>query len=139
LSGEIEVKVLVGPADAVGLEPLAIGTVPFAVVTSEAPYVIEGQGSITYEGVLEKEWGTYEVTLDLGMAIGGECVGGGDGEGLHMILDMTGEQLVEVTAEGFHGEYPWAGTHTFEVDFPLMDGATAEGEGWVFVLHLPTP
>ena len=44
--------------------------------------------------------------------------------------------MAEVTAEGFHGEYPWAGEHEFEVRFPLEEGATVAGEGWVFGLHL---
>jgi hypothetical protein len=135
LSGEIEAQVLVGPAEAVGLEPLAVGSIPFSIVTEE-PYLLQGGGDISYADVLVKEWGTYEVTLDLATVVSGECVAGAGGEELDMILGMTGDQMVEVTAEGFHGEYPWAGEHQFEVQFPLEEGATAAGEGWVFVLHL---
>ena len=32
LNGELELQVLVGPAEVVGLEPLAIGSIPFSVV-----------------------------------------------------------------------------------------------------------
>jgi hypothetical protein len=139
LRGELEVQVLVGPADAVGLEPLAVGTVPFSVTSSEPPYVIQGGGPISYDRTLEREWGTYQVTLDLAFTVEGECVADeGDGH-LHMVVEMTGEQMVEVNAEGFHGEYPWAGSQTRILAFPIMEGATAEGEGWRFVLHLLGP
>jgi hypothetical protein len=139
LSGELEVKILAGPAAAVGLEPFAVGTVPFSVTSSEPPYIIQGGGSISYDRTLEEEWGTYQVTLDLAFTIDGECVADeGDGR-LHMIVEMTGEQMVEVIAEGFHGVYPWEGTHTLTLDFPIVEGATAEGEGWQFVLHLLGP
>lgn len=139
LRGELEVQILVGPADAVGLEPHAVGTIPFSVTSSEPPYLIQGGGPISYDRTLEEEWGTYQVTLDLAFTIEGECVADeGDGH-LHMVVEMTGEQMVEVTAEGFHGEYPWAGSHTRTLDFPIVEGATAEGEGWRFVLHLLGP
>jgi hypothetical protein len=139
LSGEIEVQVLVGPADAVGLEPVAVGTIPFAVTGSEAPYTVQGDGPISYEAVLEAEWGTYEVMMDVQTTVSGECVVDSDGGGLHLTVEISGEQMVEVTAEGFHGEYPWAGTQSVTVDLPLVDGAAAEGEGWVLVLHLDSP
>ena len=136
LSGTLEVQVLVGPAEAVGLEPVAVGDVPFAVTTEQAPYLVQGQGPITYEAVLEQEWGTYTVNMDLDMAVTGECSGQDGGEQLDLVLEMTGEQFVEVQASGFHGEYPWSGTQTRDLAFPLEEGATAEGEGWVVVLHL---
>jgi hypothetical protein len=44
--------------------------------------------------------------------------------------------MIEVRAEGFQGDYPWTGTHELNLSFPLEDGAIAEGEGWIFVLHL---
>jgi hypothetical protein len=136
LSGSLEVRVLVGPADVVGLESFAVGSVPFAVTSDAAPYYIQGGGPISYADVLVQEWGTYAVTMDLQMTIVGECVGGAGEERLEMTVEMTGEQMVEVDAEGFHGEYPWAGTHTLNVVFPLVEGATAAGEGWELVLHL---
>ncbi len=137
LGGEIEVQVLVGPAAAAGLEPHAVGRIPFTVASSQAPYLIQGGGPLSYEAVLQEEWGTYAVTLDLDTNVSGECVGSGTEEELQLILETTGQQMVEVDAEGFHGEYPWSGTRTFQLDFPLTDGATATGEGYAFVLHLP--
>ena len=54
----------------------------------------------------------------------------------HLVLEMSGEQLVVVDAEGFYGEYPWSGTQTRDLSYPLEEGATAQGEGWAVVLHL---
>ena len=136
LAGQLEVQVLVGPAEVVGLEPVAVGSVPFAVTSSEPPYLVQGQGPISYEATLQQAWGTYAVTMDLDTAVQGSCSGQAGGEQLDLTLEMTGEQLVEVKAEGFNGEYPWAGTYTRELTFPLEEGATAQGEGWVIVLHL---
>jgi len=133
------VQVLVGPADAVGLEPVAVGSVPFAVTTSESPFLVQGQGPISYEGTLEKEWGTYVVTMDLDVAVQGQCSGEAGSEELDLTLEMTGEQLVVVDAADFHGEYPWSGTHSLNLAFPLEEGATAQSEGWVVVLHLGSP
>ena len=132
LSGSIEVRILVGPADAVGLEPYSVGSVPFAVTSSEPPYIVQGQGHLSYQDVLVEDWGTYEVTLDMDISLSGEC---GE-EGLDLVLEMSGSQLVEVTAEGFHQQYPWAGVHTLNLVFPLVEGSTAEGEGYILVLHL---
>lgn len=137
LAGTLEVQVLVGPAEAVGLEPVAVGQVPFAVTTEQAPYQVTGQAPIAYEATLEKEWGTYTVNMDLDMAVSGECIGEGGSELLDLALNMNGEQLVVVDAQGFHGEYPWSGAHTLNLSFPLQEGATAQGEGWVVVLHIP--
>lgn len=136
LGGTLEVQVLVGPAEAVGLEPVAVGDVPFSVTTQQVPYLVEGQGPIVYEAVLEERWGTYTVSMDLEMAVSGECTGESGGEQLDLVLEMSGEQLVVVVSEGFSGEYPWSGTHALDLSFPLQEGATAEGEGWVVVLHL---
>jgi hypothetical protein len=129
-------RVLVGPSDAVGLEPHAVGDIPFAVTTDDAPYGVQGGGPISYADILVEEWGTYAVTMDLQITISGECVGGAGEEELHLIVEMTGSQMVEVTSPDFHGEYPWAGTHTFDLVFPLMEGASAGGEGWELILHL---
>jgi hypothetical protein len=135
-SGEIEVQVLVGPAEAVGLEPVAVGRVPIAVVSETPPYQVEGAAPIAYESVLEKEWGTYAVTLDMDVTVNGECVGAESEEELRLQVAMSGEQMVEVNAEGFQGEYPWSGEQEFDVVFPVEEGATVAGEGWTFVLHL---
>jgi hypothetical protein len=136
LAGQLEVQVLVGPAEAVGLEPVAVGNVPFAVTSSEPPYLVTGQGPISYEASLSQEWGSYSVTMDLATAVQGECVGEAGGERLEMVLEMSGEQLVVVNVGGQEWQYPWAGTQTRELAFPLEEGATAQGEGWAVVLHL---
>jgi hypothetical protein len=127
---------LVGPADAVGLEPVAVGEIPFAVVTDEAPYVVEGAGHISFAEILVEEWGTYEVTLELDSTVSGECLEVADTSQLDLTVVSSGSQLVEVEAEEFQGEYPWEGTNSLDVSFPVVDGATAGGEGWTFVLHL---
>jgi hypothetical protein len=85
--------------------------------------------------VLEEEWGTYTVSFDMNFGVSGECKEE-DGGALHLELEMTGHQLVEVEADGFHGEYPWDGSQMFTLDFPLQDGVTQEGEGWVISLML---
>jgi hypothetical protein len=139
LIGQLEVQVLVGPADAVGLEPVAVGSVPFAVTTSAPPFLVEGQGPISYHDILVEEWGTYDVTMDLDTAVQGQCSGAVGSEQLDLTLEMTGEQMVVVDSPDFHGEYPWAGTNSLDLIFPLEEGATAQGEGWVVVLHLGSP
>jgi hypothetical protein len=131
------VQVVVGPAEAAGLEPVAVGSVPFSVTSDDASYIVQGGGAISYADILVKEWGTYEVTLDLQANLRGECVAEADGQALEVTLAMAGEQMVKVDAEGFQGEYPWAGDVSLDLTFPLVDGATAQGEGWVLVLHLP--
>jgi hypothetical protein len=135
-------RVLAGPAEAVGLEPFGVGSIPFTVTASEPPYVLSGSGTIAYNDVLVKEWGTYEVNMDLENSISGECVpdeASKDSGTLTMELEMSGSQLVKVDAQGFQGEYPWSGTHSFNLTFPLEEGGTVEGEGWAIVLHLNNP
>lgn len=136
LAGDVEIQVLVGPAEAVGMEPQAVGNAPFSVVSSEPPYLVQGAGPISYEGVQVHDWGTYSVALEMDTTISGECTGAGGDETLHLILEASGEQMVVVDASGFQGEYPWSGTHSFDLTFPLVDGASVQGEGYAFVLHL---
>jgi len=136
LAGTLELQLLVGPAEAVGLEPFAVGEIPFSVVSDEEPYLVEGAGPIAYENVLEEEWGTYTVVFDADLTATGECSGAEGAETLTMIVVMTGEQNIVVQAEGFQGDYPWSGTQTLDVTFPLVEGAQASGEGWILVLHL---
>jgi hypothetical protein len=123
----------------VGLEPVAVGSIPFSVTTDQPPYLVEGQGPIAYEDTLVREWGTYAVTMDMDGTVQGECLGNSGGEALDLIVELAGEQMVVVDAEGFHGEYPWDGTASVPAQLPLEEGATAEGEGWAIVLHLPGP
>jgi hypothetical protein len=136
LSGELEMQVLVGPAEVAGLEPYAVGTIPFYVVTEGETYIVQGGGAISYQQVLEAVWGTYTVSLDMQSTIDGECRGEDGSEELNITIEVSGEQMIEVRAEGFQGDYPWTGTHELNLSFPLEDGAIAEGEGWIFVLHL---
>jgi len=136
LSGELEAQVLVGPAEVVGLEPHSVGSIPFAVTTNEAPFLLQGGGDLVYGDMLAEEWGTYEVTLNLQVTLTGECYASASSEELAMKVEMAGFQNVEVTADGFHGEYPWEGTVPFDFYFPIEEGSVMEGEGWTFVLHL---
>ena len=50
LAGELEVMVLVGPAEVVGLEPHSVGSIPFTVTTDGAPYILQGGGDLVYGG-----------------------------------------------------------------------------------------
>ena len=136
LGGKIEMQVLVGPSEVVGLEPLAIGTIPFTVRPAGDVYLIEGGGLIDYQDVLEKEWGTYTVEFDQESVLSGNCQGDEHSGILNMVVETSGEQLVQVESQGYQGEFPWTGSHTFNLSFPIEEGSTAEGEGWAFVLHL---
>ena len=136
LQANLEMLILVGPADAVGLEPLSVGNLPFSVTTTDAPYLVQGGGDLNYADMLVEEWGTYEVTLNTQTTIYGECLETVDGGELHLAVEMTGSQLVEVIADNFHGEYPWEGSIPFDLVMPLQEGASMEGEGWAFILHL---
>jgi len=66
----------------------------------------------------------------------GECVAAEGSEQLNLTVEMTGEQNLEVTAQGFHGVYPWSGTQAFSFSLPYVEGASFEGEGFAFVLHV---
>lgn len=136
LEGVLELQLLIGPADAVGLEPVAVGDIPFSVVSIETPYIVKGESSISYENIMEEKWGTYSVEFDMDVHIEGECGGVNGAEQLMVAVEMAGDQLVEVQSEGFQGEYPWSGTHQLELAFPLTNGAEASGEGWQFILHI---
>jgi hypothetical protein len=136
LSGEIEMQVLVGPAEVVGLEPVAIGRIPFSVVSEGGVHTVQGGGSLSYEDVLAKEWGTYSVFFDMQAAVSGTCETDEHSGVLDLTIETIGEQMVEIQAEGYSGYFPWSGTQTFPLSFPIEEGASAEGEGWAFVLHL---
>jgi hypothetical protein len=136
LSGVLEMQLLVGPAEAAGMEPVAVGEIPFNAVGDQPPYPIQGSGHISYDQTLVKEWGTYQVTMDMDATLSGECEVGPEGGALHTLIDMNGEQLLKVDAGEFQGEYPWSGEQNFDLNFPLEESATAMGEGWAFVLHL---
>jgi hypothetical protein len=136
LSGTLDIQILVGPSDAVGLSPEAVGSLPWTVTTDTAPYTIEGQTHVDYQDTLVREWGSFDVQMAMDFTADGTCQATADGGSLTMAVTMEGEQLVTVTSEGFTAEYPWEGTQTRAVTFPLEEGATAQGEGWAFILHL---
>jgi hypothetical protein len=136
LSGELEAQILVGPAEAVGLEPVAVGSIPFAVTTDGSSYVVQGDTSISYQDTLQREWGTYSVALQMQMTLDGICTEEDGTPVLDLTLVSSGEQTVEVSAGGFQGTYPWSGENTLNLSLPVQEGATAAGEGWSFVLHL---
>lgn len=136
LSGELEAQILVGPAEVVGLEPEAVGSIPFAVTTEEPPYLVQGDTNISYQDTLQKEWGTYSVSLQMQMTIDGVCMEGENTPMLDLTVLASGDQTIEVSAGEFQQTYPWSGENTLNLSFPLEEGATASGEGWTFVLHL---
>lgn len=134
LKGEIEVKILVGPASSAGLEPLAVGSVPFSVISEEIPFQVEGSGNIDYQDVLAEEWGTYTVSMNMDMQIQGECVEDSNTPQLILKISGTGEQMTEINVGGNIQQYPWSGTNVIDANFPLQVGAISEGEGYSFVL-----
>jgi len=136
LAGELEIHVLVGPAEAVGLEPESVGSIQFSVITSEEPYLVEGSGGLEYTAVLAREWGSFEVTMEMSGTITGTCVGEENAGELDLSLEMAGSQEIIVTYEGVSQTYPWEGTQTFNHTFPIEEGSTLEGEGYSIVLHL---
>ena len=136
LSGELETQIMVGPAEVVGLEPVAVGSIPFAITSDEPPYTVDGQGSLSYEDTLQKEWGTYSVSLEMDGTVNGVCTEEDGTPMLDLTVTMSGQQMVEVSVGGQNWQYPWSGENSLNLTFPLEEGATAEGEGWSFVLHL---
>ena len=48
VSGSLEMQILAGPAEAVGMEPYAVGNIPFFVVEERGIYMIQGGGDISY-------------------------------------------------------------------------------------------
>jgi len=136
LSGELEAKITVGPAEVVGLEPAAVGAIPFTVTTEQPPYLVQGETNISYQDTLQKEWGTYSVSLQMQMTIDGVCTEGENTPMLNLTLITSGEQTVEVSAGEFQQTYPWSGENSLNLSLPVEEGATASGEGWTFVLHL---
>ena len=137
LDGMIEMQILVGPSEAVGLAPVSVGQIPFDVQKEGGLYMVNGGGPLEYyQEVLELEKGTYTVTFEGDTTVSGECVWSEVSCVLNLIVEFAGEQLVEVEAEGFQGAYPWSGANTMEVALPIVDGASQQGEGWILELHL---
>jgi hypothetical protein len=136
LGGSLEMQVLIGPSDAVGLEPVAVGNIPFTIVSNDGINIAQGSGPITYQDILVEDWGTYTVSFDMVASVSGACEESEQGGVLNLFISTSGEQLVEVEAQGFQGSYPWAGSPEIDISLPIEEGATAQGEGWAFVLHL---
>lgn len=135
LSGALELQVLVGPAEAAGMEPFAVGQIPFTV-GPDPDYPLQGGGPVTYEQVQQEDWGTYTVRLDLDTTLDGRCAGQPGDENLEITVQMSGDQMVEVRAAGFSGDYPWSGNTRQQLVFPLEEGSSQSGEGYRYVLHL---
>ena len=137
LSGEFEMQVMVGPAEAVGLEPFGIGSIPFNVEFDQGVYTVYGEGDIDYEDILEEEWGTYTVYFDMFGVVDGVCTQSDEGGVLDIHLWVSGEQKFIVDS-AFYEEYPWEGEHDFDFIIPVEDGAmeTGAGDTWAFILHL---
>ncbi len=137
LSGKLELQILVGPSEAVGLEPVTVGEIPFMVVDEGGNYVVEGGGQLeSYSDVLTAAWGTYTVTFEGDTFVSGDCTSSGAGAQLNLVVDMIAEQNVEIVYEGVQLNYPWSGTHQLDVALPVEEGAMAQGEGWVLTLIL---
>ena len=136
LSGELEMQVLIGPAEVTGLEPLGIGTIPLQVQSSSGEYLVTGFGTIDYQDQLDEVWGFYVVTFDSTAVLEGTCVGDDESGVLNVVVLTEGEQLIQVFVGNDEWSYPWSGEYTFDLEFPIEDGAISSGEGWAFVLHL---
>jgi len=137
LSGTLELQLLIGPSEAVGLEPYTMAEIPFVVKTEGDAFLIEGGGPVQYyEDILEAEWGSFSVKFEGDTTISGECVSKDDIGMLNLNLEMDGSQTVEVVVEGVMTTFPWEGTPQLNTSFQIEDGTQQEGEGWVLILHL---
>jgi len=136
LMGTLELQLLIGPSEAVGLEPYTFATIPFTVTVEEDDYLIEGGGPIDYyENILEAEWGSFSVIFDGEIITTGVCDPENSGQ-LNFELEMIGEQIVEVVVDGSTTTFPWSGTPSINVSFPIENGAEKSGEGWILVLRI---
>jgi len=137
LAGSLDLHILVGPSEAAGLEPFSVGEIPFTVVREGDSYKVEGGGTLeSYSDVLTAELGTYTVTFEGDTSVRGECVSIDDTAKLTLVVEMTGDQNVEIVYDGTEMNYPWSGTTQIEASLPAQDGAQQEGEGWILILHL---
>ncbi|HVP22266.1 MAG TPA: hypothetical protein VMS73_10445 [Anaerolineaceae bacterium] len=131
----LEMQILVGPAAAVGGEPYSVGKIPFTV-SDQDPYTMQGKTHLSYNTTLDYSWGTYTVTLEMDADLTGQCVVGEGGNSLNMEVKLSGEQNLVVVVHLKQTTYPWKGSSTLQLTFPIQEGATAKGEGWIFVLHI---
>jgi len=136
LSGNFEMQVLVGPAEAVDLTPFGIGSIPFSVESDQGLYLVQGEGTIDFEDQLEEVWGTYTVFFDMVGKVDGVCTQNDDGAVLDFTFYMNGHQVFIVDSFGLQSEYPMDFDHEFDYSFPVVDGATESGKGWAVILQL---
>lgn len=137
VSGTLELQLLVGPSEAVGLEPYTFAKIPFQVVKNGDSYLITAAGPVDYyEDILTADWGSFSVQFTGEITVSGECVTTGEIGMLQVIVEMAGQQTVVIVVEGQETTYPWAGTPQIEASLPVVDGAQVSGEGWSLILHL---
>ena len=137
LAGTLELQLLVGPSEAVGLTPYTMANIPFIVTGEDGVYLVQGNGATEYyEDVLEAEWGSYTVQFEGETKVSGTCVADDASGTLNVYVQMEGKQTVVIVVEGMETTYPWAGTPSVTASFPLEDGAQQGGEGWQLVLHI---
>ena len=137
LTGTLELQLLVGPSEAVGLTPYTMANIPFIVTGEDGVYLVQGNGATEYyEDVLEAEWGSYTVQFEGETTVSGTCVANDTSRALNVYVQMEGEQTVVIVVEGMETTYPWVGTPSVTASFPLEDGAQQSGEGWQLVLHI---
>jgi hypothetical protein len=136
-SGTLALQLLVGPSEAVGLEPITFVELPFAVDMVDNTYLVVGSGPVQfYEDVYEADWGSFSVTFEGETLLEGVCHPVPEPGMLEVTLTMTGQQTVVVNVEGVETTYPWSGSPTIQASLPLVEGAEAAGEGWTLILHL---
>jgi hypothetical protein len=137
VSGTLSLQLLIGPSEAVGLEPYTFADIPFQVALEGNSYLVEGGGPIEYyEDILVADWGSFSVTFDGVTAVSGICLETNNGATLDVLIEMNGQQTVVVVVEGAETTYPWEGSPSISASLPLVDGAQMAGEGWNLVLHL---
>ena len=137
LAGTLELQLLVGPSEAVGLTPFTFAAIPFTTISEGEVYLVQGNGPTEYyEDVLEAEWGSYTVQFDGETTVSGTCVADDTSGTLNVYVQMEGEQMVVIVVEGVEHTYPWVGTPSITASFPIVDGALVEGEGWQLILNI---
>jgi len=137
LTGTLEMQLLVGPSEAVGLTPYTFATIPFSVVKEGSVFLVQGNGPVEYyEDILEEEWGTYTVQFEGETMVSGTCVATEAPGMINFYIQMEGEQTVVIIVEGIETTYPWAGSPSVTASYPILDGAQQAGEGWNLILRL---
>ncbi len=149
LSADIEVQLYLPYAAAADLDPIAVGTIPLSINTEQQSYRVQGAGHISYDETqtwdFEEGTETAEVFLELDVSLEGVCdedIGGG-------VLRLTLEAAHQEDQGSTTCSYPpgecenspiiGPQKQSFELEFPIEDGATVHREDWTtwtFVIHL---